>query len=275
LRWHSLLRDKKRNCASSITFIYNNTARPVRENRPDKIENNKNEITMEKEQATETIQTRVTPTVYNRLRVILERFGNMSDFRFLRMMVDTLIRFTDGLFNLSENLRRIIRNFHDLPGWKKSICLADGIDEDWDVVEEIVVLKQKGRVGERLVWIKRPVLNGDAEGWECTYNVQRILERVIELVNKSLYMHYRRIGASLGTDSVLDTMHTVANMYEPNPDEETLCNIFENNDWERGKKMTQDTIYERRRSHSMDYMETRSLFDEIEPQNEENEDNNN
>ena len=230
---------------------------------------------MEKEQATEFIQTRVTPTVYKRLRVILDKFGGISDFKFLRMLVDAIIRFTDGLFNLSENLRRVIRNFHDMPGWKKSICLADGIDEDWEVVEEIVVLRQKGRNGERLVMIERPMMDGDESGWKCTFNVQRILERVMELVNKSLYMHYRRIGVLLGTESVLDTMHTVANMYEPNPDEETLCATFENNDWERGKKMTQDTLYTRRRSHSMDYVETHTLFDEIEPQNEENEDNNN
>jgi len=98
----------------------------------------------------------------------------------------------------------------------------------------------------------------------------------MELTNKSLYEHLRRLAVDLGTESILDVLHTIANLYQDNPDEKALRLEFENNDWsERGRKTTQDTLYARRRSHSMDYVENRTLFDEIKPQNEENEENNN
>ena len=226
------------------------------------------------EKATEQIQTKVTPEMYARLAAISNQYG-MSVFKLLKMLCDCLIRFMDTETNLSDDLLRIIRMFEGMPGWKKSISLADGFDEDTEIVEAIYVISRRGQKGYRLMMVERPMLDGDAEGWTCTFNIQRILERFMEVCNPGLYMHLRRLSVDLGSESLFDTIHTIANLYMENPDESELRLQFESNDWNKGARMTRDTLYERRRSHAMDYVETRSLFDETEAQNEEKEEDNN
>ena len=217
------------------------------------------------------IQTRVTPEVWAKLKSIETKYG-ISIYKLLQMLADCLVRFMDSETNLSEDLLRIIRMFEGLPGWKKSICLADG-SEEMEVVEAFYVLSQKHRTGFRLVWVEKPVMDGDAEGWTVTFNVQKMLERFIELVNPSLYLHLRRLGVDLGTESVLDTIHTIANLYASNPDEDELRIQFENNEWHKGAQAQKDVRYKTRKFHTADYNEKQSptLFDSADSSQEENE----
>ena len=215
---------------------------------------------MDESKYTEQLLTRVTPEVWARLKGLEDQYG-ITIFRLLRMLADCIVRFMDSETNLSEDLLRIIRMFEGLPGWKKSICLADGMEE-MEVVEAFYVLRQPKRSGYRLVWVEKPIMSGDAKGWMMTFNVQKILERFIELTNLSLYMHLRSLGVDLGTESRLDTIHTIANLYKPNPDEEELRIQFENNKWHKGGKANQDVRYQTRKFHSSDYFESHpTLFD--------------
>ena len=205
------------------------------------------------------LQTKVSPEVYARLESICKQYG-FSIFILLRMLSECIIRYMDDEHNLSEDLNRIMRMFEDIPGWKRSICLAEGL-EDMDIVEAFYALRSSKHNGYRLVHVERPMMTGDADGWQATYNVQRILERFIELTNPSLYIHLRQLGVDLGTESMLDTLHTLANLYKENPDEKELRVQFENNDWHEGARVHDDTRYQRRHSHSMDFIEQQSLFD--------------
>jgi len=226
------------------------------------------------DKATRKIQTKVSPEAYARLLAIDKQYG-MSIFKLLQMLCDCLIRFMDSDLNLSEDLLRIIRMFEGLPGWRNSISLAECPDEETGIVEAFYVIRRKGQQGCRLVMVERPMMDGDVNGWTCTYNLQRIFERFMELSNPCLYLHLRRLSVDLGTESLLDTIHTIANLYKENPDEKELRLQFENNDWHERGRMTQDTVYARRRSHTMDYVERGKLFDKLEAQNEENELTNN
>ena len=79
------------------------------------------------------LQTKVSPEVYARLESICKQYG-FSIFILLRMLSECIIRYMDDEHNLSEDLNRIMRMFEDIPGWKKSICLAEGLEE-MDIVE--------------------------------------------------------------------------------------------------------------------------------------------
>jgi len=218
---------------------------------------------MEKtEKQTVQLQTKVSPEVYARLESICKTYG-FSIFILLRHLLECMIRFMDPEHNLSEDLTRIIRMFEDLPGWSKSICLADGIDE-MEIVEAFYVLREKKKTGNRIVHVERPMLDGDAEGWTSTWNISLILERFIEVTNPSLYKHLRQLSIDLGTESMFDTIHTIANLYKENPDETELRLQFENNDWHHGNKVHQDVQYTRRHSHTMDYIDKQdtTLFDD-------------
>ena len=215
------------------------------------------------------LQTRVTPEVGAQLLAICNNYG-FSVFHCLRMLCETMVRFGDDKHNLTEELIRAIRMFENIPGWSKSICLADG-GQEFGIVEAIYILHANGKKGCRICLVERPMLVGDENGWSVTYNVQYILERFIEVMNPSLYRHLRLLAVELGTESMLDTIQRTADEFMENPDEVELRLQFENNDWNKGARQYEETKYKRPYSHRMDYIETQqpTLFDN---QNEEDHD---
>ena len=221
-----------------------------------------NENNIEQEQRLSVqLQTRVTPEVGAQLLAICNKYG-FSVFHALRMLCETLVRFGDDRHNLTEQLIRVIRMFENIPGWSKSICLADD-EQEFGIVEAIYILRAPGKDGYRLVWVERPMMDGDAYGWSSDFNVQHILERFIEVMNPSLYRHLRMLAVQLGTESMLDTIQRIADEFMENPDEVELRLQFENNDWNKGARQYEDTKYKRPYSHGMDYIETQqpTLFD--------------
>lgn len=213
------------------------------------------------ENKVEKLQTKVSPEVFGRLQAICKKY-DFSIFQLLRMLCDCIIRFMDDKHNLDENLARIIRMFENLPGWKKSICLAESTSE-MDIVESIYILRKKGDTGYRMVMVERPMMDGDADGWQCTYNIQRIFERLVEVTNPSLYRQLRSIAVELECESLYDLVSRLASMFFNNPDDEELRKQFESIDWHRGAQMHDRVQYVRHNNHSADYMEMqRSLFDE-------------
>ena len=217
------------------------------------------------------LKTRVSASVFARLISICKAYGIKSVYILLRMLIDCIVRYMDQEHNLSEDLQRVIRMFEGTEGWNRSICLADGID-DMEIIEAFYVLGSKDGDGTRVVHVERPLMEGDAHGWTATYNIQRMLERFMELTNKSLYRHIRSLGIALGTDSFLDTMHTIVNMYKENPDEAEMRLTFQDNDWHERAKVTSDVRYKRQYVHDRDYMEKQAtLFDNDNENKEENE----
>ena len=205
--------------------------------------------------------TRVTPEIGAQMLSICKKFG-FSVFFCLQKLVEVMVRMKDDQHNLSPELMCVLRQFENIPGWSKSICLADG-GQEFGITEAIYILRAKGKEGHRIVLVERPAMDGDAEGWTSTYNVQRILERFIEVMNPSLYRHLRLLAVDLGTDSMLDTIQRIADEFMENPDEVELRLQFESNDWHQGAQMHDDTRYQRHNSHSMEYIDRQgSLFED-------------
>ena len=201
--------------------------------------------------------TRVTPEIGAQMLSLCEEFG-FSVFKCLQMLIEVMIRLKDDRHNLSPELMRVIRQFEKIPGWKKSICLADG-GQEFGVVEAFYVLGAKGKTGNRLVHTERPMLEGD-DNWQGTYNIQQMLERFIELVNPSLYRHLRLLAVDLGTASMLDTIQRIADEFMENPDEIELRLQFEGNDWHKGAQMPADRAYNRTYTQSEEHLQ-KTLFD--------------
>ena len=207
--------------------------------------------------------TRVTPEIGAQLLSICKQFG-FSVFFCLQKLVEVMVRMKDDQHNLSPELMRIIRQFENIPGWSKAICMADG-GQEFGIVEAIYIMRAQGREGCRLCWVERPMMDGDEYGWSATYNVQYILERFIEVMNPSLYRHLRLLAVDMGTTSMLDTIQRIADEYMENPDEIELRKQFEANDWHKGAQMTDRTRYKRPYTPSEEHLQ-KTLFDD---QNEE------
>ena len=202
--------------------------------------------------------TRVNPEIGIQMLAICNEFG-FSVFKCLQMLMEVMVRMKDDKHNLSPELMRVIRQFENMPGWKKSICLAD-CDQEFGIVEAIYILRAPGKDGYRLVWVERPMMDGDAYGWSATYNVQRILERFIEVMNPSLYKHLRMLAVELGTESMLDTIQRIADEFMENPDEIELRLQFEQNDWHQGAQMYDRTHYKRPYTPSEEHLQ-QTLFE--------------
>ena len=190
------------------------------------------------------VNTKVTAEAYARLKAICKQH-DFTLYDMLQMLCDCIIRFMDDRHNLSDNLVRIIRMFEDLPGWKTATRLTEDLT-DAQVMEAFYVLRHpKGTGASRIVHVTRPMLDGDPEGWIATHNIQLQLERFIELTAPSLYKHLRMLAVDLGTESLLDTIHIIANLYKENEDEKELRLQFENNDWHEGARMYDRRQYKR------------------------------
>ena len=208
----------------------------------------------------EMLQTKVTPEVRARLMAIEQKYG-FTTFKLLRMLIDCIIRFMDPMTNMDESLLRIIRLFENFPGWEKSISLGEGLDK-MEITDAYYVLQQREREGFRLVWVERPWMEGDADGWTYTFNLQRMFEDFLQKSNESLYNLLKEIGKELRTESLLDTIHILASKYKTNPDEEELRESFENNDWVNGARAAKDVRYQRHHAHKMEYLDRQpTLFD--------------
>ena len=211
---------------------------------------------------TDIISARVSIEFKARLESLCEQYGFSINI-LVKLLAETFLRNADKEHNISEDLMKVIRLFENIPGWKKSVCLSDGID-GMEITEAFYVRKQPKKRGSRIVHVSMPLLKNDEEGWTENFNVQQQLERFMELTNESLYKHLRCLSTDLGTVSLLDTIHTIANLYRENPDEGELRLQFESNDWVKGAQAHRDTAFKRRNSHSMAYIEKKdmgSLFD--------------
>lgn len=228
------------------------------------------------------ISTKVSPEARGRLKAICDKYG-FKIYDMLQMMCECLIRFMDEEHNIQEPMMKVIRLFENLPEWKTTVRITEPFimtrkkevtrgsikkvieeEDSVQVVEAFYVIRRKGKTGSRLVHVVRPTMENDAEGWQCNYNTVQQLERFMELTNESLYKHLRCLSTDLGTVSLLDTIHAIANLYRENPDEGELRLQFEDNDRVKGAHAHRDTAFKRRNSHSMAYIEKKdmgSLFD--------------
>lgn len=219
---------------------------------------------MAEELADNVINTKVTDSSLKRLKAICVK-NNFSLFDMLQMMLDCLIRFMDDRHNLDPNLIRIIRMFLDLPGWKTAMRLTDDMT-DAQIMEAFFVLRHPNGTGApRVIHVTRPMLDGDPENWSVTYNIDEQLDQFVKVINPSLHKHLHAVMAEMGTESMTDALHQIADKVIENPDVVDLRTQFENNDWHEGAKLYDRVIYKRPYTHGMDYIEKQqTLFDKEE-----------
>ena len=215
------------------------------------------------------VNTKVTPESFARIKAICKKFG-FSPYDLLQMLLDCMIRYMDEYHNLSEDLRRIIRMFEDMPGWKTALRLTEPMD-DAEIMEAFYVLRRpKGTGAPRIVHVTRPMLDGDDLGWLVTYNIQLAFDQFIKTINDSFYRHLSQLCVELGNESILDTIQTIVNLYKENPNDEEMRQMFADNDWHENAKMHDRQQY--KRTYTPSEATQQKLFEvETNPNKEEEE----
>lgn len=215
------------------------------------------------------LQTKVSAESYARLESICKS-RNISIFQLLRMMCDTMIRFMDDKHNLDYKLTFAMHIFEDMEGWSRAVSLATDSQEA-GVTEAFYILQAKKAEGWRIAWVGRPILDGDSEHWEASYNIQFILERFIELADPALYKRLRLIAVEEETESLYALLLKIVDIHHSRfindadfRNEQELRAQFENNNWHQGARdFTSTDHYKRHHMKSMDSFEGQQrLFDD-------------
>ena len=230
------------------------------------------------ELADQVINTKVTQTAKDRLKAICQQY-DFSLFDMLQMLCDCLIRFMDEYHNLDESLLRIIRMFEGLQGWDNAFRVTEPFEEtdeneektsSVEIMEAFYVLKHHKHNGEpRVLHVIRPMMDGDAEGWQVnenyrgTFNIQGQFERFMEVMFPKLYKYLRWLADSLETESLYDAIYMLGDKYKENPLENDLRKLFEEMDWHKGARMYDRTQYKRGYNRSEQSIEAQQqkLFD--------------
>lgn len=136
-------------------------------------------------------QTKVRPDVWALLNVLAEKVSG-SVYGLFQMFADVAVRMMDKNRNLTKDAATCMAVFDNMDGWDEAFNLADPTVQR-EVGEALYILQDpKGeKHGFRSFLVTKPFFGKRT----MTYNVQRIFERIMELLFPSLYKRMRRLAA--------------------------------------------------------------------------------
>lgn len=156
------------------------------------------------------LQTKVSKSAAEKLYRLCKQRG-MKPYKFLQMMCDTIIRYTDDQHNLSEEMERAMGIFEHMVGWADTINLADPdvkmeISQAVYVFEDAEHKRNNKRTGFRVTMVDRPFMGE----WTETQNVNAIFERMVEVLLPELYRKLRYAAAELDCKSIAEALSVLA-----------------------------------------------------------------
>lgn len=125
----------------------------------------------------------------------------IKSYQAMQMMVDSFVRYTDDRHNLSAEMEQLMSIFEHMEGWKDAFNLADANTER-QIDEAVYFMTAKGKKGTRAVMVHRPYFGN----WTETYNVQHILERIIEVLFPERYRRMRALAVDMECNSLLELL---------------------------------------------------------------------
>ena len=152
------------------------------------------------------IPTKLSRHAAEQLERIARRKG-MSKYKLLQMVCDTLIRYCDDRYNLTEEMERAMSIFEHMVGWADAMNLADPT-LNAEIAQAVYILQDadgKNR-GFRAKMVNKPFMGL----WEETSNVQQIFERIFNICLPELYMKMYRIKVLMELNTVTEAVNVMA-----------------------------------------------------------------
>lgn len=156
------------------------------------------------------IQTKVSKAAAEKLHRLCEQRG-LTPYKFIQMICDTIIRYTDDRHNLSAEMERAMTIFEHMVGWADTINVADP-DVRMEISQAVYVFedadhnRNNKRKGFRVTMVDRPFMGE----WEETQNVNSIFERMVEVLLPELYRKLRYAAAELECNSIAEALSVLA-----------------------------------------------------------------
>ena len=168
-----------------------------------------------------TIATKISPEAYILLERLARKLG-MKIYELLQMCADIFIRYMSDEYNLTPKMERAMAVFGNLTGWAGSMNFAEPTG-DKRISEAIYFLTSPKKKGSRAVLVTLPFLGKKNQ----TENVQRIVERAIELVCPERYRRLRLLAAEHNCQSLLDMIDWLIDYHSTDSDTEEMRRTFE------------------------------------------------
>ena len=156
-----------------------------------------------------TLSVKVTQETYDLLNILaegMEHGTNANDL--LKMFVHAFIESAKHSGPVSNEMRMLLDMLRLEEGWHKHFNFAD-VNSQKQVAQVVLILQQPGRKGFGMTMIDRPYMDASYQ----TLCVDEILERVVDVAMKGLYLELREIGNSLGTKSIRETLTILCDSY--------------------------------------------------------------
>ena len=166
------------------------------------METNNNE-TIQQTDKYVVVPTKVSRHAYEQLHRIAAH-KKMSIYKLLQMVCDTLIRYCDDRYNLTEEMERAMSIFEHMVGWADAMNLADP-NINAEVAQAVYILQDgEGKTrGFRAKMVSKPFMGL----WEETSNVQQIFERIFNICLPELYMKLYRAKVVLECNSITEVIN--------------------------------------------------------------------
>ena len=158
----------------------------------------------QKEQGFVTVATKVSENMARVLNQIAKKKG-IKVYELMQLVCWFLVRYTSDEHNLNEDINRLMIMFHSEVGWKEAFNLCNPTVDN-EVAQELLILQQPGKRGFGAVLVDKPFMGK----WTQTENVNRIVERIIEVCLPDVYKRLRLLATEKDCKSLAEVLIMMA-----------------------------------------------------------------
>lgn len=150
------------------------------------------------------ISTKVSPDTAEQLNAICEAM-QVDTYHILQWCIQVLVRMASPDHQLTPDIQKLMAFMECDSGWQNAfnMCAPNG---KLDIAQVILILNQKGKNGYGAVMIDKPFM---AEAKQID-NVDKIVERAIEVCMKGVYRRLRMLAVDMECKSLSELLFTMA-----------------------------------------------------------------
>lgn len=148
--------------------------------------------------------TKVSPEMAEVWNAVCDSL-NTDTYHMLQAFIYAMVRAASPQHALTPEIQKLMTYLETDVAWQNAInlCAPNG---KLSIEQMVLILSQEGKRGLGMVMLNKPFMS-EVRQTEC---VDDIVERVVEVGVKGIYRRLRQLGIYLETESIIDTLITMA-----------------------------------------------------------------
>lgn len=148
--------------------------------------------------------TKVSPEMAEVWNAVCDSL-NTDTYHMLQAFIYAMVRAASPQHALTPEIQKLMTYLETDVAWQNAInlCATNG---KLSIEQMVLILSQEGKRGLGMVMLNKPFMS-EVRQTEC---VDDIVERVVEVGVKGIYRRLRQLGIYLETESIIDTLITMA-----------------------------------------------------------------